>query len=404
MMRKGWVCLSAALLVASCGVEEPRSRRPLFNNDENQTESETGQEADENTSAKKICYVTCFDYPKEYDWRTDPKRGSVKCSLNVFADGALIMKLPVGDEYEVSPDPDMHRMIAGHLYTDYCTGSETVIKKDGKTILRYPECEIICGIIVDKDTIYTLGHYRYRKGFAFRKNGEIILERSVGRTFGRLHRDGGRVCFAFAEQTTAEGRIHERYYHYASGNIKELASGNDVTKVWDIMSYNGEICYIATYADIERPVIFRNGQIEEMVMPEAADPVSFRMMAGERRIFWEGLFSSPKISVATALWVGPWQCIPFKEGMVANSCFVSEDGICCAFNPSQSNGLIYRRGEEFTMPEGYTVIGSSCGAVAEGILYIGLSSQKGESPKVWSNGELKELNNIYGYIASVSAF
>ena len=42
------------------------------------------------------------------------------------------MKLPVGEEYHISPDPDMHRVIEGHLYTDYSTDKETIIKKDGQ--------------------------------------------------------------------------------------------------------------------------------------------------------------------------------------------------------------------------------------------------------------------------------
>ena len=93
----------------------------------------------------------------------------------------------------------------------------------------------------------------------------------------------------------------------------------------------------------------------------------------------------------------------FDEGMVANSCIASGDGICCAFNPSSQDGIIYRGGEVFPMPAGYAVMGTSCGAVIDGILHVGLSSSEGEPPMVWKDGELQPLD-ICGYITSVSSY
>jgi hypothetical protein len=66
-------------------------------------------------SVREVCYMTAVDYQKGYDWRTDESKESVKCSLVVYEDGTPVMKVPVGDAYEVSPDPDRHRMIEGYL-------------------------------------------------------------------------------------------------------------------------------------------------------------------------------------------------------------------------------------------------------------------------------------------------
>lgn len=398
MDTKWWMMGLAALTVLSCGVEE-LNRRPEINRDD----LWTGPGMHAGSDSKEMCYITCFDYPEDYDWRTDPQKGSVKCSLVVFADGLPMMKVPVGDAYEVSPDPDMHRMIDGHLYTGYCTGLETVIKKDGKTLLRYPGSENICGMVVKDDSLYTLGHPRQGEGFVYRKNGKVILERPAGRTFGRLHRDSDRICFAFTEPVISEKETIERYYHCADGNVTQAAVRDDVKKVWDIMSYNGEVCYIASLKGVEKPVLFMDGIMNALAMPEDTEPLSFRMMAGEEHLFWEGLFVASDNTIASALWLRPGHCISFEEGMVANSCIVSGDGICCAFNPASLRGIIYRGGEEFFMPWGYTVMGTSCGAVVNGIFHVGLSSQEGERPIIWKDGETEPLD-ICGYIASVSAY
>ena len=125
-------------VVVSCGIED-LDVRP----DTGREDIWFGPGVNAGDSGREVCYVTAFDYPEDYDWRTDKEKGSVKCSLVVFADGVPMMKVPVGDRYEVSSDPDMHRMLGGHIYTDYSTDSETVIKRDGKTLIRYPGREMI---------------------------------------------------------------------------------------------------------------------------------------------------------------------------------------------------------------------------------------------------------------------
>ena len=119
-------------------------------------------------SEKSICYMTALDYQKGYDWRADPAEGDVKCSIVVYADGVPVMKVPVGAEYETSGDPDMHRIIDGHLYTDYSTDAETIIKRDGKTLFGYDGRESLRGMEVVDDDVYTLGQNRDGDGFSFR--------------------------------------------------------------------------------------------------------------------------------------------------------------------------------------------------------------------------------------------
>ena len=396
MEKRWWSCLMVVLAAAACGVEEI-SHRP----DSGLGDAWTGPGMDIGSSSKETCYVTGFDYPDEYDWRTDPEKGSVKCSLAVFADGQLMIKVPVGDDYEVSSDPDMHRIVDGHLYTDYSTETETVIKKDGKDLLRYSGREIIYGLLIQEDTVYTLGHPRGGSGFVFRKNGQIVLERSSGKSFGRLQMDQGRICFAFVEPVNAGDELIERYYHYSDGQVVQTAVRDDVRKVWDIVSHCGEVCYIASLTGVPRPVLFHNGQISALSLPDNVRPLSFEMIYGDDLLFLKGLFASPEGTVVSILWRKPEDYVRFEDGMVAGSFCMAGDGICCTLNHSGKAGMIYRCGETFPMPEGYAVMGGSCSAVSNGILHIGLSSLAGEQPAIWRDGEITALD-ICGYIASVS--
>ena len=396
-MKKLWMMAIVAAVV-SCGIEEV-SRRPEGNRDD----VWTGPGINAGGTGREVCYITAMDYPDDYDWRADREKGSVKCSLTVFADGVPMMKVPVGDAYEVSSDPDMHRMMDGHLYTDYSTDAETVIKRDGKTILRYPGREVICGMLADGDTLYTLGHPRQGEGFTYRKNGEIVLERSSGRTFGRLHRDEGNICFAFTEPVISEDQDIERYYHFTDGEVVQAAVREDIRKVWDIFSYKGEICWVASVTGIDSPVLFKDGTLNAMVLFDGYSPLTLNIIEGEDCLYVEGILTSSDLSLVTAFWFRPGHSLSFDDGYVASSSCMSGEGINFTFNPGYGSGygLIYRSGEEMPMPSGYTVMGTRCAAVYGGILHIGLSSTEGGRPMVWKDGQT-ELLDISGYIASVS--
>ena len=124
---------------------------------------------------KPVWYVTGFDYPEGYDWMSDLEAGSVKCSMVVYANAVPMLKVPVGNEYQTSADPDMHRMIGGDLYTDYSTDSLTVIKKNGKHMFSYPGREMIVSIrericvcresLWDREGYRAILFLRWRGGF-----------------------------------------------------------------------------------------------------------------------------------------------------------------------------------------------------------------------------------------------
>jgi hypothetical protein len=64
---------------------------------------------------------------------------------------------------------------------------------------------------------------------------------------------------------------------------------------------------------------------------------------------------------------------------------------------------ISRCGEIMSLPEGYTVMGTTPLAMVDGILHVGMTSLEGAQPAVWMDGEVKELG-INGYISSISVW
>lgn len=348
-----------------------------------------------------ICYMTALDYRKDYDWRSDQARESVKCSLVVFADGTPVMKVPVGAAYETGSDPDMHRIIGGNLYTDYSTGSETVIKKNGVQMFRYHGPESLCGMEVIGEDVYTLGHFRDGSGFTFRKNGEIVLKRDEADVIGSLVNDGDSLCFAFCEHIRTSDGVIGRYYSSVNGKVSQIAVREDIKSVWDVLVTKDRTIYLASLTGVPLPVVFDGDSMQSLQMPLGCSLKSCRLFLVGNGVGAEGLCRHGN---------GMWFSVIWIDGMIRAS-FPSEaisslttdgDGVCCAMNPSRSgkSGKIYRSGELTDMPEGYSVIGAGSIRVIDGILHVGLSSLNGRKPVVWKDGQIDSLN-VNGFISSI---
>lgn len=398
-MKNRIIIIAAAFATAACGLSETGlSQRPaggdIWKNPSYSTDS--------TDTDRRRCYITGLDYPDGYDWRADSENGTVKCSLVVFADGRPVMKVPVGHEYHVSPDPDMHRIINGHLYTDYSTQDETVIKKDGQEIFRYDGREMILAMAISEGEVFTLGQPRYGSGFTYRRNGEIVMERSSGRVFPRLQNDGDTLCFAFSEPVeTAKGDI-ERYYHTRNGKVTQTAVRDDVKKVWDVILHEGNVCYLATMTGIPAPVIVNGERMKALELDEGIGLLTSWLFPAGRSLAAEAICSSGTGYYST-IWIDAGKYRQFPDGMTVNGICSSGEGICCVLNPSAPGrcGQIFRCGESFDMPYGYVSMGNNAIAMMDGILHVGLSSSTGGKPILWKDGKTEKLD-INGMICTVT--
>lgn len=353
--------------------------------------------------ADQICYMTVVDYAKGYDWRSDMASESVRCSLVVYVDGSAVMKVPVGQSRQVSSDADMHRVVGGNLYTDYPEDSRTIVKKNSQYLFSYEGAERVCNLIVSGEDVYTLGESRLGTGFSFRRNGEPVLTRTNGYLTAPLRHDGDSLCFGFCEQIrSAEGPV-DRYYCVYGSKVTNLSLREDLRAVWDVFTSSGEPVCLVLLHGLSQPVIIHGENMLALNIPKGLTMISGSMFCAGDRIGVEGVCRTATGGLKSGIWVDGKQQVLFDNANIS-AVFADGDGICCVLNPmnSASEGMIYRCGEIFKMPKGYSCVGVNGLSMINGILHVGLSSLAGERPIVWKDGQLDTLS-VNGYISSITA-
>lgn len=399
-MKRQILLFCAAVTLASCGIQQidgPVTRQPSNNGVWGGfSDTSSGSE-----TLRSVCYVTAIDYQKGYDWRSDSFPESVKCSLVVFADGVPIMKVPVGEAHEVSAELDMHRIVKGHLYTDYSTETETVIKKDGRPLFRYEGRESLCGLEVIEEEVYTLGQNRAGNGFSFRRNGELILQRGTGSLLGVLQNENDNLCFAFSDTVlNAEGEAG-RYYLAVNGKVSQVAVRDDIKTVWDVAVCNGNPVYLASLVGLASPVIVDGETIISLNLPSGSSLISCRLINTEGEFWVNGVCRNSNGVLYDVVWSDNEIQTTFPTGKTMASLKVVGGEVYGVMNPSgKGQGQIYRCGESFGMPYDFRMMGESCAKVIDGIYYVGLSAIDGRKPVLWRDGEIDSLR-VNGYISSI---
>lgn len=104
-MRKFICLLLLSFVMFSCGISEVNGSHPV-DNQGNIWGGPLQGTGPEGGGLVPVCYMTAVDYLKDYDWRADQAKETIRCSLVVYADGSPIMKVPVGADCNVSSDPD----------------------------------------------------------------------------------------------------------------------------------------------------------------------------------------------------------------------------------------------------------------------------------------------------------
>ena len=401
-MRNWFLFLPLSAIVASCGLSEVGGAGHKGSGSVIWGDS-PGNSSGGGNSIVPVCYMTAADYAKGYDWRADEARETVKCSLVVYVDGIPAMKVPVGETHEICSDPDMHRVIDGHLYTDYASSGQTVIKKNGVFLFSYPGEERLCNMLSKGEDIYTLGESRTGTGFSFRKNGESIVSRENGILIGSLKSSGDSLNFTFCEEIRNAGGSIMRYYSVYGSKVSQIALRDDIVCVWDAMQSQDEVIYLASLTGISQPVIVAGDNLTALNMPKEADMISCSMFHAGEKSGVEGLYKTSDGARFSAIWLNG-KCVETFKGLTISALCTDGGGVFCVLNPpsTSSSGIIYRAGEMYEIPQGYACIGSQSLAVVGGIMYVGLSSQIGENPLLWKDGQMVSLN-VNGYISSVTS-
>ena len=197
-----------------------------------------------------VVYVSAVTVPDNYDWRRDSSYGSVAGELLLLKNGIPQFSTVAGAGSLIDISPDTHHLMGGHIYTEYTSSDGTVICRDGKPLLRYPQRERLKGFLIKSADIYTLGRSLDGEGFCYRRNGEVLLRQDSGSIFGdftntaygrngALYMDAGSVCFCFKNSSAC--------YSVRDGVMKEEKTSAGVSRIIEMRILNSTVYYVADY-------------------------------------------------------------------------------------------------------------------------------------------------------------
>lgn len=376
--------LAFAVLAVSCGLAEvEKGERP---------ESDDVWNGADVSLSCGACYITAMDYRPGYDWRSDTEMGTVKCSLAVFADGIPVLKIPVGDEHEVSSDPMRHRLIGGHVYTDYTDGTTSVVKMDGKVLYRYDGAEEVEDMAVRGGQVHSICSRQNGDGFCYRINGHKVLERESGNLMGNLSVWKDTVCFCFRQPVASSSGVEDAYYISKDGKVSKIHTADDVSEVWDMTAHEGEVAMAVSYNNSRGPVLVYGMRSESIGYVQSLDVVSCRfldspVLAMNVRCTYPGSNQQSDL-----LWSLGRSWKMYMTTQTLSCSYVDDTGFNAAINPKDGKkGLLFKGNISYMMPEGYCIKGRSPLGVKDDVLYAGLTSLSTSCPAVWRGGVLDTL-------------
>ena len=372
---KSFVKLVMILLLSSCGLEQTGTglhsdadgvwRGPSFGKHMSGT-----------------WYAAALDYPEGYDWRSGYE--DVECHIVMFADGVPVLKVPTGQQREITADAQRIRIRSGHLYTDYTDGSETVIKKDGKEILRYEGGEEVVSLEVVDGAVHMLCMNTSTGGFVYRVDGRPAVARENGRLYGGLDVSDGHVGFCFANQSG--------HYRVSDGKVFLVDQDEDVTDVIDMRLCNGELCMLIHTTGRSSPVMCIGDKRISDDYYESLDIASSRFLDTDSLCVRLRCRDGSSDLTSDMLWFGDGLSRRLRRVTQLLSVVVDDSGYHAVANPSEiQDGCIFSNRDKHELPEDYYVYGDGCAVMREGTLYVGLTSGKGGKALIWKNGILDTL-------------
>lgn len=408
MKGKGFFSAAAsglAVIAAACGTVE------LENPGAGSGTGQGNGQIQQLPSGREL-YVTGVEYPDGYDWHADKEYGYVACEVFLMKGDERIFGISADERNMVTSDADMHRCVDGHLYTDYSTETETVIKMDGEEIFRYPDREVICGFQVVDGDVHTLGMPRDgADGWTWRRNGKIMMFKTAGYVKNGLSVDNGTLWFTYVDPIAVGSGMKERYYLVSDGKITPVGTAPDVEKVDDILLYDGVVYYAARLQGMNGHVVYIDDQAMSVPPGSAKETLGCRIhydggqsiyVSGYKRFAVDGSMDMP------SLWKDFRLDFNYQASTtVMHGHYVDGDNIYCVYNDTQHNELrVYRPNTDMFSYEQdglkYSCLSLQSGCAEDGHFSLALHpALHGVPPALVVDWEFKEYD-FNGYFTSVS--
>lgn len=359
-----------------------------------------GQE--EGTPDDTLVYLSAVLVPRNYDWRRDTAYGYPGSELMLLRNGEIMASMRTGPGEEVSPNPFTHHLLGGHLYTEYSSDAETVIKKDGAELFRYSGAEVLAGILPSGEDVYTLGTRKDGDGFALRKNGEMLFRQVDGDIFGgfsysaygrtgALYEDEGHCCFCFRSGTD--------FYKVTDGEMERLNIVKSATRVLDVRIYRSEVYYAVALASF----VYLYVPSKTYVMSSAYrwHNVELFPSGGEMWFIASGIKGGAWHTVSAPVTSSPkpeyYRVFPgrftfiYPAGEDCHGIDISGGGVRVS-DPGEA--LCYERDSTF-------FFSYSCADVCGNSFFMALTPKEREmSPLIWHDGEERPFD-LQGYLTGI---
>lgn len=356
----------------------------------------------ESVEKRKSLFVTGVEYPQGYGWWQslgNPPFGTV---LFLMQDGKRIFETDVCAENEVSADADMHRCVEGHLYTDFSTETETVLKRDGVEMFRFPGREMIVSFLLDSDDVYTLSIPRSGTGWVFRKNGEVKLYKGIGSLFpSGLHLDGGRVCFGYEDTIPSSSGDSFKWFFAVDGEVKSMTVPDDVSAVDDAMMVDGEILYIAHRRNVRQAVLARGLDCIAYELFDYETMSGCRFLKNRGEVFTYAVSGTGSSSTAS-FWKMTERVASYPQWMEAVAWDSDGNEVVSLFTDRQTGDVSLCRGSDYlNMEAGCCAIFDRTVASSDGRCCAAVARRENLAPALWAEGRLTDYD-FNGVFTSVS--
>ena len=377
-----------------------RSQALAYSSHKERQDTLAGAEDARHDTPDTDVFVSAVSVPRDYNWRRDTSYGAVACELMLFKNGVLLYSFNTSDSGNINVSAETHHLIGGHIYTEYSSRDETVICRDGERILCYAGREILRGLLVKDDQIYTLGISREDGGFTYRKNGEIVLKQTgttvfgdfnnsaYGRT-GALYESEGKICFCFKTASAC--------FYVRNGSMTQARVSVGVSRIVDMRIFGPELYYVADY--LSSKIIYTPGR--NYTLPAMFQWTGAGLFKRDGEVWFIGEASGSggtmcrpvsalASSVSGALFSGNDNFVyPFGDSIYAVGC----GGGNLRVQDSEGQILYLRDSTYF--------FGNGCAAgIGDSFYVLVTPREEGAPPFVWHDGD-QRIYDINGYLTGI---
>ena len=341
-------------------------------------------------AADTILYYSAVRFPADYDWQRDTAYGAVPFELLLYRDGSPVLTLPSGPDAPFGPDPDRHHIHAGHLYTERMLGGQTLIGRDGEEVLRLEEREFLLGLLESGPDLYTLTRPVSGKGFRYRRNDQLLIERAEGTPYGTLsdpsygssgalYLDDGKVCFCYWE-----GNAYNRsHYLIRDGESTRMSNILPSQTVLDLKLHGGRAVTLTN-------AVLKNRLSEGRIWPEGNSYAVTGRFTDESGDPCSGFLEAASWSVLHRLC--DEEAVLYHTPQAVFAVSAAKDGAVRWYGPDlsgQSDGPCY-----FFSP--------ACATAAGSRLYLALTPKDTKRRPLIRAGEREQELDLWGYVSCVA--